>query len=72
MSAAAAPAEPPTPNPSRAGRLLSLVRRLIDYGRELAATLHQRAATDLRSVTCSFGTSDLALILVRIRLPAAR
>jgi hypothetical protein len=65
MSAAAAPAEPP--KPSRAGRLLRLVRKLIDYGRELAATLHQRAATDLHAVACSFGTCDLALILVRIQ-----
>jgi hypothetical protein len=65
MSAAATSAE--QPKPSRAGRLLDLVRRLIDYGKELAATLHQRAATDPRSVTRSFGTADLALILVRIR-----
>jgi hypothetical protein len=64
MTAAATPAEP---NPSRTTRLLSLVRKLIDYGRELAATLHQRAATDLRAVRHSFGTADLALILMRIQ-----
>ena len=64
MSAAPTPAE--QPKPSRAGRLLDLVRRLIDYGKELATTLHQRAATDPRSVARSFGTCDLALILVRI------
>jgi hypothetical protein len=65
MSAAATPAE--QPQPSRAGRLLALVRKLIDYGRELAATVQQRAATDLRAVKSAFGTADLALILLRIR-----
>ncbi len=65
MSAAASPTEPP--KPSRSGRLLNLVRKLIDYGHELAATLQQRATADLRSIAQSFGTSDLALILMRIR-----
>jgi len=65
MSAAATPAE--LPNPSRAERLLCLVRKLIDFGRDLAATLHQRAATDPRSLVRSFGICDLALILLRIR-----
>ena len=65
MSAAATPTD--QPKPSRSGRLLSLVRKLIEYGRELAATLHQRGADDLRSVACSFGTGDLALILLRIQ-----
>ncbi|HME21691.1 MAG TPA: hypothetical protein VKI44_10155 [Acetobacteraceae bacterium] len=65
MSAAATPAEPP--NPSRAGRLLNLVRKMIDYGRELAATLQQRAAADLRPIAHLFGTCDLAVILVRIQ-----
>jgi hypothetical protein len=64
---AAAPATEPDAKPSRSGLLLSLIRRLIDYGRELAATLHERTATDPRSVVRSFGISDLALILVRIR-----
>jgi hypothetical protein len=63
----AAPTSAEQPKPSRAGRLLDLVRRLIDYGKELAASLHQRAATDPRSVVRSFGTCDLALILVRIK-----
>jgi hypothetical protein len=57
----------PTNQPSRVGRLLSLIHKLIDYGKELAATLHERAATDPRSVVRSFGIADLALILVRIR-----
>jgi hypothetical protein len=55
-----------TDRPSRAERLLGLVRKLVDYGRELAATLHQRAAADLLSVACNFGTRDLALILASI------
>ncbi len=63
MSAAATA---PTNQPSRVGRLLDLVRKLIDYGRELAATLPLRAATDLASITRCFGTSDIALILASI------
>src|SRR5271157_4684618 len=46
------------PRPSRAGRLLNLVRALIDYGRQLATTF--------RSNLHPFGTSDIALILARI------
>jgi hypothetical protein len=55
------------PKPSRSRRLLDLVGKLIDYGRELAATLQQRAATDPLAVRHSFGTTDLVLILLRIR-----
>jgi hypothetical protein len=56
----------PTDRPSRVVRLVGLVRRLIDYGRELAATLHQRAAADLLTLACDFGTRDLPLILASI------
>ena len=63
----AAPTVEPDVKPSRSGRLLSLIRRLIDYGRDLAATLHERAATDTRFAMRSFGIADLALILVRIK-----
>ncbi len=66
---ATTPDAQPDPNPpgaakeSRVGRLLALVRKLIDYGRELATTLHGRdPATHARH----FGTSDIALILARI------
>jgi hypothetical protein len=53
--------------PSRTGRLLGLVRALIDYGRQLAGTLQQRtAATDLAEVTRNFGTIDIGEILARI------
>jgi hypothetical protein len=55
MSATEAPADP---KPSRAGRLLGLVRRLIDYGRQLA--------TMLRTNPPPFSASDLALIFARI------
>jgi hypothetical protein len=64
-------ATPPKPagsdKESRVGRLISLVRKLIDYGKELAATF-QRSGTDTNPIThtCRFGTSDLALILARI------
>jgi hypothetical protein len=58
------------PDPStqlrRSASLLGLVRKLIDYGRELAATIRRRAFTDPISVGCCFGTADAALILARI------
>jgi hypothetical protein len=47
-----------TPIPSRSGRLLGLVRQLIDYGKQLAATL--------RNNPPPFGTSNIAQILARI------
>jgi hypothetical protein len=46
-----------------------MVRRLIEYGANLAITLRQRArasADDTASLTRPFGTSDIALILARI------
>jgi hypothetical protein len=49
-----------------AALLLDLVRKLIDYGKELAATLHRRAADDPYFAPFNFGTNDLALILARI------
>jgi hypothetical protein len=53
--------------PSRFRRLINVVRKLIDYGKELATTLQRRATTtDLAAVTHPFGTSDIALILARI------
>jgi hypothetical protein len=47
-----------TPKPSPSGRLIGLVRQLIDYGRQLAATL--------RTNPHPFSASDFALILARI------
>lgn len=53
----------PETQPSRVGRLLALVRRLIDYGRDLAAKVQRSdPATDIRH----FDTSDISLILARI------
>jgi hypothetical protein len=53
--------------PSRNGRLLSLVRTLIDYGRQLGATLLQRTSTtNLTDITRHFGTSDIGQILASI------
>ena len=46
--------------------LLDLVRKLIDYGKELAATLDQRAADNPYFAVLTFGTNDLTLILARI------
>jgi hypothetical protein len=65
MSAAATTAD--RPPPSRSGRLLSLVRSLIEYGKELAATLRQGALPGgMATLARTFGTSDLPLILARI------
>jgi hypothetical protein len=63
----AAPTAPDLPPPSRSGRLLGLVRRLIDYGKQLAATLRQRVVpNDTTDLVCIFGTDHLPLILARI------
>lgn len=53
-------------HPSAMPVLLDLVRRLIDYGKKLAATLHQRVADNPYFAPFNFGTNDLALILARI------
>ena len=71
MSAAATTPEPtPTPTgtdkPSRIASLLGLVRKLIDYGKELATTLRTRGVTDPTEALLRFGTRDIALILARI------
>src|SRR6185312_12221794 len=56
-----APAQP------RFGCVLSLLRRLIDYGQDLARSVRQRAAAGtLFTVALQFGTRDVALILARI------
>jgi len=53
--------------PSRTGRLLGLIRKLIDYGKELAGTLQQRpSAETIFDITRNFGTLSIALILARI------
>jgi hypothetical protein len=72
MPPASPPPGPPTdPDPARAtpaiGRVLALLRRLIDYGRQLAATAQARAADpDFAHFAWPFGNLDLAAILARI------
>src|SRR5271166_5141624 len=61
-----APEPAPDPKPSRAGRLLALVRGLIDYGTRLAAALRQHGDAARSAVAFPFGTTDIALILARI------
>jgi hypothetical protein len=47
--------------------VLSVLRKLIGYGQELARTVQQRAAAGtLITVAVHFGTRDVALILARI------
>ena len=64
MSAAATA---PVPNPSRAGGLLSLVRKLVCYGTFLAATLTQHGLGNHPAIQGRlFGTTSVTLILARI------
>jgi hypothetical protein len=56
-----------TDMPSRIGRVLGVLRKLIDYGRHLATVVQQRAAAPgFSRFARSFGTADLAVILARI------
>ena len=58
---------PGTDAPSRTGRLLGLVRTLIDRGKQLATTLQQRTATtNISNIIRNFGTIDIADIVARI------
>jgi hypothetical protein len=75
MSAAQALDPTTEPDPPRAGadtptrlsRVLSVVRKLIDYGRQLVSTVQQRATTpDFAFFARPFGTVDLGVILTRI------
>lgn len=77
MSVSAVLSSPPTPSPgatpveadtpTRAGRVLTLLRKLIDYGKDLAASLRQRTeTTDLAPIIRAFSTRDIARILDRI------
>jgi hypothetical protein len=70
--AATAPSPTAQPTPAepdkntRSGRLLGLIYRLIDYGKELATTVRHRVQTEPFFAVCHFGTSDLAQILASI------
>lgn len=83
-AAAQAPASTTPPDPPRAdsdmppriSRVLGLVHKLIDYGKQLAATVQERAAAPgFACFARPFGSTDLAVILSRIanglRLAAA-
>jgi hypothetical protein len=65
MDAAARPPDPTMP--TALNRVLSLVRKLIDYGKQLAGTVQLRAAAPGFALFAKpFGTDDLAAILARI------
>lgn len=73
MSAAPQSAEPTaTPGPqnqadNRHGRLLGLVRKILDYGRDLVTSLkHQTPTPPSTPIARRFGTFNLALIIARI------
>ncbi len=64
---------PPQPGPtaeakpSRFGRVICLVRRIIDYGKQLAASLQNATpATDLDNIARTFGSYDFSQILAGI------
>jgi hypothetical protein len=66
MSAAAS--APDLTPPSRSGRLLALVRKLVDYGTQLVDKIRARPAdADPIDLRCTFFTTDIALILARIK-----
>ena len=66
MSAAAT--TPDLPPQSRSGRLLALVRKLIDYGTQLADKIRARPVdADTIDLRCQFFTTDIPLILARIK-----
>jgi hypothetical protein len=80
---AAATAPGPTTQPARwpastdrrgcLARLLGLVRKLIDHGKQLAAAVQHRSLPNHPALAgCCFGTSDIALILSRITLALQR
>jgi hypothetical protein len=53
--------------PAAIGRVLSVVRKLINYGKQLVATVEQRAAAPgFIRFSRPFGSTDLAVILTRI------
>jgi hypothetical protein len=57
------------PAPNRAGRLLGFLRKVIGYGKELAASLQQRVSPcpeHVVTVMRNFGTVDIGLILASI------
>jgi len=81
MSAALAPPAPaPQPDPDRAGdgapspiRFFGLLRRVINYGKELLVAVRLRAACpEFPRLAKPFGTADLQRILARISAAIGR
>ena len=74
MTTASATAAPPNPGPNqdppaatRSGRLLTLVRSLIDFALGLGRTLHNQTSPEaVATVTRRFGISDVKVILARL------
>ena len=67
MSCVAASPDPTAAPPIAIRRVLGVLRWLIDHGRQLAATLHQRSAVPGFALFARrFGSADLAVILARI------
>ena len=61
------PTRPAPAMPAAIGRVLCVVRKLIDYGKQLADTLQQRAtAPGFAQFASRFGTADVAAILACI------
>lgn len=61
-----APTEP-APKPSRTSGLFGLIRRLVDYGKSLAATLREHGlGNNPVAAGYPFGTTSVALILARV------
>jgi hypothetical protein len=56
----------PDTQPTRSGTLLALIRRMIDYGRDLVATVRQRAAADPYFAKARFGTADFTVIFASL------
>jgi hypothetical protein len=73
------PTSQPAPWPAstdrlgRLTRLIGLVRKLIDYGKDLATAVRERGLTDRPAgASTRFGTRDIALILSRIAVALLR
>ena len=62
------------PPPSRSGRLLALVQKLVCYGNQLIASFHQHppSAADKPHLLRTFGIADIVVILSRIALGVRR
>jgi hypothetical protein len=61
------PAAGSTPVPTRTGRLIGFLHKVMDYGKSLARLVQQRAGSRVPTTLAGhFGTMNIALILARI------